>query len=153
MINELAKWRGRIRVISTFADGTQQIDEFDNLITDAGRNFLRDVLSGTIPDGEIKHIALGSDSTEPTVADTALGNERFRKQITKQTPLGTGQLLTTAYISSAEANNFAIAELGWFAGPDSTDEPGTGVLLARVLYSKQKSQLESLQIDRIDTIV
>lgn len=151
MINEQTGWRGRVRVTSTFADGSTQVDEFDNLITDAGRNWLASALSGSAGAG-IRYVALGAGGSEPAAGDTALADERFRKQITKQMALGGGQMLTTAYIAAGEANDFAISEIGWYAGNSASATAGSGVLIARVLYSRQKTQIESLQIDRIDTI-
>ena len=147
----LLRWRGVVRVVVFGPDGTCEEAVIRNTITDAGRNLLRDVLSGAVVDGEIKYMALGSSNTPPSPADTQLGAEFFRKQITRQEATGTGALETTTYIAPFEANQ-QIEEIGWFAGPDATDEPNSGVLVARVLYSRLKVQLESLQIVRIDTI-
>jgi len=150
-MKERIPWRGKIRVISIFRDGTKQVDELENLITDAGKNLLRDVLDGTVTDGEIKYVALGDNNTVPASSDTKLGNEFFRKQVTKQETGATGELTTTVYIAPYEANQ-QIEEIGWFAGAEATSTKDSGVLIARVLYSKNKTELESLQIERTDTI-
>jgi len=150
-MKERIPWRGKIRVISIFKDGTKQIDELENLITDAGKNLLRNFLDGTVTDGAIKYVAFGSDNTVPASGDTKLGNEFFRKQVTKQETGAAGELTTTVYIAPYEANQ-QIEEIGWFAGAEATSTKDSGVLIARVLYSKNKTELESLQIERTDTI-
>lgn len=152
-IKEQRTWRGHIRVIVFDRDGkVKQIDEFDNLITDAGLNLIRDLLSGAVADGEIKYMAWGDDDTTPSAADTKLGNELGRQQVTKQeNGVNAGVLDTTTYLSPLIANG-QIEELGWFAGPDATSAKDSGVLVARVLYSKLKTELESIQVVRTDTI-
>lgn len=119
------------------------------MITDAGLNLIAQALrDGTSI--EIKYVALGAGNTPPSPSDTKLEDERFRKPVSRQLPLGTGGTQTIAYIAPHEANDFVIQEIGVFAGPDATDEPNTGVLIARALYSRQKTPLESLQITRDD---
>ncbi len=145
-------WRGRIRVIATYKDGTQQIDEFSNLITDAGISLLRDALKGTATDCQIKYLALGSDNTVPAGSDTTLGAEEFRKVVTRREDDGAGGLITTVIISAFEANDFVTEEIGWFATPTATSATDSGILVARVLYTRAKTELESLQIERTDTI-
>lgn len=119
------------------------------MLTDAGLNLIAQALRDGI-NVEIKYVALGSGATEPTSADVALEDERFRKQVTQQSATGTGETQTIAYIAPYEANDFTIAEVGVFAGPDASETPGSGVLIARALYSRAKTQLESLQITRQD---
>ena len=143
-------WHGHIRVTATFADGTQQVDEFDNLITAAGLNLLRDSLRGQGVQ-EITYVALGADNTAPAAGDVTLGDERERFPVTSQTAGGTGVLTTMAFVQAYEATTFTTEEIGWFAGA-ATEVLDSGTLVARVLYSRAKSALESLQIERVDTI-
>lgn len=142
-------WAGRIKITTYYKNGKVEVDEFENIITDAGLNLLRDLLIGEVSDGRIKQIALGGSNTAPAAGDTALGDEQFRKQVTIQQADGTGRAETIAYINPNEAN-FQIEEIGWFAGADAAASAGSGVMVARVLYSKNKTQLESVQIDRVD---
>ena len=142
MIKEAWAWRGKIRVIATFADGSTQTDEFDNLITQYGKDVLRSTLLGLPVDGELKYVALGAGSTAPAYEDVSLEDERFRKSVTKKETIS-GNVITTVYISPTEANDFEIQELGWF------DDTG---MIARALYARQKTSLESLQIERSDIV-
>lgn len=149
-ISEFIAWKGLVRVEVRGPRGLEVV-EFANLITDAGLNYIRDLLDGAISgDTAIRYIALGDSSTLPAASDTKLGNEIFRKQITQQTTPGTGQLQTICYIAPYECAQ-QIEEIGWFAGPGATSAKDSGVLVARVLYSRNKTNLESLQITRTDT--
>lgn len=149
-IQEDRKWHGHIRVTATFADGSQQVDEFDNLVVNAGLNLLRDSLRGQGVQA-ITFVALGADNTAVAATDVLLGDERERFAVTSQTAGATGVLTTVCFVQAYEANGFTTEEIGWFAGA-ATSALDSGTLVARVLYSRAKSALESLQIDRVDTI-
>ena len=144
-------WQGLVGV-SVYRDA-QLVErtEIPNLITDAGLNLLRDALSGDVGDAQLKYLAWGDSATSPTVGDTELGNEEGRRQITSRSSSGTGVLRSTTVIASIEGND-QIEELGFFAGTDATATADSGVLVARVLYSHLKSDLESIQVDRTDTL-
>ena len=125
-----------------------------NLITDVGLNMFRDVLKGTITDGKIKYVALGNGATAPANADIKLVAEQFRKVVTSQNvdPVTAGKLYTELYIADTEANAFKCEEIGWFAGVGATAAINTGICIARILYSRQKSATESWTARRTDTI-
>lgn len=147
-------WTGLVTVTVRDLHGrVKERDTFRNLITDVGRNLLAEALRS--PTGDVAHIrvaALGSDGTAPNAGDTTLGAEFFRKQVTEQSAGATGETLTTVYIAPQEANQ-QIEEIGWFAGVDADDDVAdSGVLLARVLYSRLKTNDESIQIDRTDAL-
>lgn len=125
-----------------------------NLITDAGLNFLRDFLRGTVTDGQIKYVGLGTGTTQPANGDSQLAAEQFRKIVTSRNadPLVAGKLYTELYIADTEANDFKCEEVGWFAGTSATATANSGVMIARILLSRQKSSTESWTIRRTDTI-
>ena len=151
MLNARSRWRTNIRVtVRDLAGRVLDIQEFHNLITNDGLNLLRDGLSGDVTDSEIKYVAIGDNNTAPLVGDTALGNETFRKARTSYTRPAAGQVNTVHYIAPAEAVG-VIEELGWFAGAAAGAGAGSGEMIARVLYSRTKTNLESIQIERLDT--
>lgn len=150
-VQERIPWHGRIRVTTTHRDGRVEIEEFDNLIADAGRNLLRDALDGTVADCAIKYMAWGDGAVAPAPGDVALGHELGRKAVTKQQTGTAGVLTTTVYLAPYEALA-QIQELGWFAGAGAGAAAGSGVLVARVLYARLKTDLESIQVDRVDSI-
>lgn len=145
-------WKGMIRVRAVYQDGTEEVHEFPNMITTAGRNLLRDALIVGNLDILIRYVALGAGTRPPSPDDTKLEDERFRKQITKRLATADGEGKTIVYLAPFEATDFEINEIGWFAGADATEKKDSGILVARVLYKKQKSNLESLHIERTDTI-
>ena len=153
MLHDDHRWRGTVTVRAVDAETGAELDRasFPNLITDAGLNLLRDAL-GDGTDARIRYLAVGAGATPPDASDTALEDERLRRQVTLSEAPATGELETIVYLAPADATGFTIEELGWFAGPDASSESGSGTLLARVLYSREKTDLESLQVDRLDTI-
>lgn len=149
-------WLGQWEVIISDRHGNiiEQTGIRPNLITDAGLNMFRDLLSGAITDGEIKYIGLGSGTTTPDYSQTQLVNEQFRKLTTFQGNDNTalGKLTTELYVTDMEANGFRTEEIGWFAGSGATAASNSGIMIARILYSRQKNNLESWTIRRTDTI-
>ncbi len=144
-------WSGTFEIIITTPTKRRTV-QLRNLITDAGLNYIRDLLDGSInPPTQIQYVALGSSNTPASATDVKLGAEFFRKLVTKQEIPGTGQVSSTCYVAPYEANQ-QIEEIGVFAGPSATSAKDSGVLIARVLWSHLKTELESLQIVRTDTI-
>lgn len=145
-------WTGTIRVTITNTEtGEVTEHEFKNLITDAGRNHLRSLLEGTITDGQIHYVAFGTSSTAPANGNTQLGAEVYRKAITAQIEnASAGNLTTRVFLAPGDLVGTAIAEIGWFAGVNATSTANTGTMIARVLYSHTKTNVESIQVDRID---
>lgn len=144
-------WTGRVRFIVRRSGRAGKETVLDNLITDAGRALVAQALRDGSALPEITWVAVGSSATAPANGDITLGTETFRKQVTSQVEGGSpNQTVTTVYLAPADANG-QIEEVGWFAGSASATAD-SGVLVARVLYSKLKDNLESIQIERTDTI-
>ena len=157
-VSEQVTWQGKFRVIrlrSGFAglvvlDGQDEAGWSSNVITDDGKDLMAEALRDASAQPEITWVALGDDATTPVAADSLLGNEVFRKQMTTQVAGATGVSISTVYIAPGEANQ-QLEEIGWFAGA-ATGSADSGILIARVLFSRLKDNLESLQIERTDTI-
>jgi hypothetical protein len=115
-------------------------------------NAWRDAMKGVTTDFEIKYLAWGSSNTANDPSQTKLVAEFGRKQVTEQDDGGIGELITRTYISPLEAVEETIEELGWFAGASASLTPDSGILVARVLYHRAKTMLESIQVERTDTI-
>lgn len=60
------------------------------------------------------HCAAGTNTTTPTAGDTTLGTEVFRDAIDLFSNPGTGVVTASLRILATEANNYDIAEYGWF---------------------------------------
>lgn len=147
----LTGWTGIVTATVCLDGQVTRKDTFANLITDAGLSLLAHVLDGGTTDGLIRYMAVGTDDIAPANGDTKLGSEFFRKQITKQTFAAPGTVESQTYLSPADAVG-SIREIGWFAGTGATAAVDSGVMIARVLYSHDKTALESINLDRTDTI-
>ncbi|MGZ3677042.1 MAG: hypothetical protein ACXWQR_00560 [Ktedonobacterales bacterium] len=80
----------------------------------------------------------------PSVNDTQLQHEYFRKAVTSVANGGAnGEALVTVYLAPGDSNA-QIQEVGWFAGATATSSANTGTLLARGVYSHNHTGLESI---------
>jgi len=149
----MLSWQGDVNIKALDKDCiVLQEDKLKNLITSAGKNLLAESLRNASLDAEIKFIAIGSDNTAPSSGDTTLGNETFRKAVTSQTAGGSvGVTITNLYVAPEEAVG-TIEEIGFFSGSSASATTDSGTLFARVLYSRTKTAVESIQIERTDTI-
>lgn len=94
-----------------------------NLTVTAGRNLIRDKLYGDAVNG-ITHLAVGTNATAVTAADTALGTEVFRGALTSKTK-GTAALTLVYFMGTATANGNTLREAGLF------NAASTGTMYAR----------------------
>ncbi len=120
-------------------------------ITTVGLNMLRDVIGGIIADAEVKYMAWGSGVGAPAAGDTQLGAEEGRKAITATAAGAAGIINITTYLLTSEANAPQVEELGWFAGTAAGAGINSGIMLGRVLYQRQKTNLETWNVVRTDT--
>jgi len=154
-LKETSNWLGQWEIEIRENGKIKELVPIDhNLITDAGLNMFRDALKGDVTDCEIKSVALGSDTTAPANNQTTLVAEEFRKIVTSQNvdPVTVGKLYTELYVADTEANTFKTEEIGWFAGAAASGTVDTGIMIARILYSRQKSNTESWTVRRTDFI-
>ncbi len=128
--------------VSGFVD-SGELDLTDDIMADT-----EDYIIYPSGDG-IQYLGIGDDDTAPALTDTTLGNETFRKITTARSKPADAQNLHTTYISPAEAVG-TIKELAWFAGVTAGAGADTGIMISRALYSREKTALESLQIERTD---
>lgn len=115
------------------------------VITSAGLNLLRDGVSGA-NNSKFLYFAVGSSSTAPSVSDTQLGAETFRKAVTSYTNGGsTGEIIVSAYLGPTDAVGLDIEEVGVFGGNAATTALNSGVLIAHGLFSHNpKTGTESI---------
>ena len=111
----------------------------------------------------IKHLAIGTSSKALSDSDTKLDNEVFRVPFVSWNALGAGQMQSRALLLGDEPD-FApyngavnIREIGFFCGSSSLDWGGgagkdTGLMLSRILVTKDKELREEYQITRSDQI-
>lgn len=156
--NECAPWTGAITV-SVFDHELQRVvhvEQTHNVICDGGKNLMSGLLNGTITDGKIRYVAIGSGTTAENHAQLQLATEQLRKTVTSFSTAGLnpGQLQTIMYVAPSEANTFTISEVGWFATATATASVNSGVMIARVLLGTPitKTSSQSVQFTRTDSI-
>lgn len=125
----------------------------DNQLTAINRDIRTQMLMGTYAGAgnelTIKYFAFGDGSTPAAVTDTALENERLRKQVTQLTQPSANTVQSIVSLGSGEAN-FVIREIGVFCGPNATDAAGSGTLLSRVIVNVDKNSNIILNVVRSD---
>ncbi|QOR34446.1 hypothetical protein IMX26_13240 [Clostridium sp. 'deep sea'] len=119
------------------------------MVTTNALNLLRDALNGDSVNAEINYIAIGDDTTAVTGNETQLGNELKRVPITSRSKSNDGVLDTVAELLDSDGA-YNIREVGFIAG--GTDTVNSGTLISRVIYSKDKTTLESLRFNAKNTI-
>jgi hypothetical protein len=145
------EWAGDFDIFITKQDGTVEHEHINNTITTAGLNLLRDAIKGDVTDLQLKYLAVGTSSTAVAITDIQLGAEVFRTAILSYNTGGEGILQTTALILDNEAVE-NIREVGIFAGSTASSATNSGIMISRILYSRNKTNLESIQFNRTDTI-
>ena len=153
MITEGLGTNGRYIVEITKKDGSKEVKEFPNMITNGYLDFLAYITTlNSSYDLGFRYMALGKDGGEILPlngTNTRLGQEVFRKQFTTVDRVGS-TVTRTVVINSDEANHH-IKEIGIFAGSGATSTANTGILVSRVLFDYDKDELESIKITRIDS--
>ena len=143
----------QIKITVHKPDGSRESIELANTYTKGWLNAIRNAWKNAgLADLQIKYMAWGSNNTAESASHTKLIAEFGRKQITSQAEGLDGELVTTVYVSPEEGNESTIEELGWFGGEDATGTKDSGIMVARVLYSRAKTNLESLDIVRTDSM-
>lgn len=119
---------GKLRFILTDSHGTTLFDKEDhNLIVNTGKAQVASFLAGTSTAHPLA-VAVGTDSTVPTITNTALGAEIARVAVTSAT--------------SSSATVTYIADLGAAVGTGTILEAGlfsSVTALAGVLFSRSTS--------------
>jgi len=148
------KWTHNVKITAFDLEGNiLDVQEIHNLLTTVGLNMVRDALHDVadVADCEIKYVEVGSGTNAPALTDVALQTFVFRKIMTSTSKPADGQTKCIVYISPSEAVG-AIEEIGWWAGAAAAAGEATGIMISRVNYSRNKTNVESIQIERTDTI-
>ena len=111
MTNETTHLKGRAIITLTRPDGTRETRQKDNLITNAGFDFLCSAIASPTRPNAMNYTAVGTGTTDPSAAQTALAKELTRKSATYAHTSGTKELTLTTTFGAGEATG-AITEAG-----------------------------------------
>lgn len=145
-------WLGEFKITVKHKDGTIEEDYIKNRITNTALQAIINILDNIDPNLDIKYLAIGTDGTALNDNDTQLGNEIFRTQFLTSDNDATGQFTTTFAVLDSEA----VAqweEIGIFCGDSATSTANTGIMLSRILYSRDKTALEEIDFTRKDKVI
>lgn len=100
-----------------------------NIVTNAGFNFIRDILRGVVTSNLVlTHFGIGTGTTPVAVTDTTLETETFRDEMTSFTA-NNAQLICSYYLGLDDCNGTTISEAGIL------NQATLGVLFAHILFT------------------
>ena len=131
---------GHVRVIEWDARTGRLLSDWrgKNIVTDLGRDLIAERLRGNTAVSGIAFYALGTDSTPPVAANTALGNEQYRAMITSSR-VSAGELILTLHLGATQGNGQDYVEGAAFNGEN--------IMLCRYIGPpKAKTNLKELTV-------
>ena len=121
----------------------------ENITTTVGRAVLAKRLAGiNTYSGNVSHTALGTSATAPSVADTQLGTETYRKALSSGTSSNNISYLETFFTAAEVSGTFE--EYGNFI--DGSGSANSGQLFNRFTQTVAKSNVETLNVQSIITL-
>lgn len=129
-----------------FLQESVKVTKTHNLVPSIFRNALANLFAGNTPGTtfEINELALGSDSTAATNADTTLGTEELRTAFTDKSAAANIASLDV-FFSAAEVGGNTYSEAGAFA--DGDGNPDSGYLASRVVINEPMGVNETLTVN------
>ncbi len=145
--------RGRVTLTLTdVKTGKKDVQVRDNLVVTLAKSAIAAKLSGDASianRSEITFGAIGSGTATPTLGDTTLATETFRKILATRTFSG-NQATLRMFLSTSEGNG-TIEEFGLF-GEDASVSADSGTMFNRVLVNRVKTSANTLSIEVLLTI-
>lgn len=131
-----------------------KIWQMDNLLTEISQKVRTQMLlgtyKGTVNDLAIKFFAFGTGTGTPSVSDTKMFDEVYRKQVTQISNPSSGVVQSVCSLGSLEAN-YDLTEIGIFCGPEASSLPDSGIMLSHIMWKFDKNTNIVLNIVRTDT--
>lgn len=128
MLKDGLKLKGRVGIVLKDKDGNvKETREIDNLVVDAGLDFIASRMEGTSSD-VMSHMALGSGTTAASASDTDLESILGSREALDSTTVTDNAV---AYVASFEAGDAtgAVTEAGIFNASSG------GSMLCRTVFS------------------
>jgi hypothetical protein len=142
--------KGRLHIELFSSDGKLKEERnIDNLMTNAGEAHIADQLASAPDESAMSHMAIGTGTTAPTSADTALEFQIDRNALTSRTQGAAGDDNDIIYVGdwAAADGTGAITEAGIL------NSSADGTLLARATFAAiNKGAADTLKITWTVTI-
>lgn len=127
--------------------------EAENLLTNLSRKIRNQMLSGKYDGGNnelaIRYFAFGTGEGNPSVTDTKLFHEIFRKPVSKIICDEEETVQSICSLGASEGNG-RITEIGVFCGDKATIESDSGNLLSHISVDIKKDNNVVLNVARRD---
>lgn len=137
-------WRFTLR--NALTGVVEAVHQYENVICTVGKTVIANYLTDPTPDeatARINYVALGTNATAPTAADTQLGTEAYRNTVASETNAN-NVAYVTGFFTAAECNG-TYTEAGLFI--NGTAAANSGKLLSHVAISVTKSAVQTMTID------
>jgi hypothetical protein len=135
MLNDALKLKGRVALVLKDKDGkVKESREIDNLVVDAGLDFIASRMAGTSA-AVMSHMALGSGTTAAAAGNTDLESILGSREALDSTTVTDN---TVTYVSSFEAGDAtgAVTEAGIFNASTA------GTMLCRTVFAVVNKQAD-----------
>lgn len=128
MDNIKLNMHGAMTAVLQKANGDVEVTQKDNIIVNAGFDFICNAIGDTTAAGSANIIGVGTGTVAPAAGDIALGTELLRKQGTYAHTAGTKVFTIQVTFAAGEATG-AITEAGCFTATTG------GTMLDRVTFA------------------
>jgi len=149
-LTERVARKGRLHIELFSSDGQLKEERnIDNLMTNVGEAHIADQLASSQDESAMSHMAIGTGTTAPTSANTALEFQLDRNALTSRTQGSAGDDNDIIYVGdwAAADGTGAITEAGIF------NSSASGILLARATFAAiNKEASDTLKITWTVTI-
>ncbi|HYD35562.1 MAG TPA: hypothetical protein VD999_05820 [Vitreimonas sp.] len=136
--------KGELEIIlENVVTGKKQVFKQHNVITSLAKTSIAMALRGDTSNnrGTITYCAVGTNTVAPTAADTQLGAELFRKQVSVRSNSANEAVFQT-FFTTSEANG-TLREAGLF-GYDASATPNSGTLFSKIAINRVKTSNDTL---------
>lgn len=142
---ELLKMKGELKIVLTDAEGNvKDTRDVKNLVVTVGKNYIATRIVGVASD-IMSHMAIGTGTATPAVANTTLGTEAGR--VTLASASAANNQVTYTATFPAGTGTGAITEAGVF------NQPSNGIMLCRTTFPVvNKAAGDSIAITWVVTV-
>jgi len=149
--NETLKFHGKfICTLKDLEGNDLEVHESDNLVVTIGKEVYARILMGDFTySGYINYVAVGTDAASPALNDTQLGAEIDRSELEDSNRVSTQTTLEFVFSATQAIGN--LKEIGAFI--DATDISNSGIMFDRANIDIVKTELNSLVVQLVVTVV
>jgi hypothetical protein len=140
LMNEMVKATGRLTIEIFSSSGLlKEKVNVPNLVVTTGRNYIASRMTGATP-AVMSHMAVGTGTTEPVIANTTLETELTRVALDSQNTAANVSTYIATYAAGVATG--AITEAGIF----NASGAGLGTLLCRTVFGVVTKAVDDIMV-------